>query len=103
MLEPALAADETWEEAVKEHQAGRASIWLGPDCTLLTQANGDTLHVWLGGGSLKGLMMLRPWAENHAREMGFKRLTLRGRRGWSRLLKRHGWKGEDMLEKHIGR
>jgi len=75
---------------------------VGDDCAMLSEAEGETLHIWLGGGSLKGLLRLRLWAEDQARSWGFKRVTIDGRSGWTRLLERHGYAMRDgLLEKML--
>ena len=103
-LEPALDPDElfTWADIETRHDDGSVQVWVGDDCAMLTEAEGETLHIWLGGGSLKGLLRLRPWAEDQARSWGFERVTIDGRPGWVRLLERHGYAMRDgLLEKML--
>ena len=103
-LEPALDPTETltWADVARKVEAGEANVWRGHDCAMVTEPEGLTLHVWLGGGSLKGLLKLRPWAEEYARELGFKRVTINGRPGWERLLKRWGYAMHNgLLEKML--
>lgn len=69
---------------------------------MVTEIWGDCIHVWLGGGSLKGLLRLRPRVEDTARFWGLKKATINGRQGWARVLARHGYvlRGDE-LEKML--
>lgn len=104
LLEPALDAGETfiWADIEARIKADTAQLWLGEGCAMLTEIVGDAIHVWLGGGSLSGLLILRPQVEETARFWGCKRATINGRLGWDRVLKPHGYRrnGEE-LEKTL--
>lgn len=90
LLEPALDGA-TWDEVVSRLYANTAQLWLGDDCAMVTEIWDDCLHVWLAGGRLKGVLDLRPHVEQAARFWGLKRITLAGRPGWGRVLKRMGY------------
>lgn len=102
LLEPALIDNDTWAEVEARLKANTAQLWTAPGCALVTEIYGDCLHVWLGGGSLHGLLDLRPRVEETARYWGLKRITILGRLGWDRVLKRFGYvrKGDE-LEKML--
>lgn len=75
--------------------AGRAQLWMGEAAALVTQCvvdgRGPCLHVWLAGGELEDILAMRPGVEAWARARGFERVTINGRRGWSRVLRRYGY------------
>lgn len=106
-LEPALDPEETftWADIEALHADNRLQIWLGDDCAIATQLFGepaDGIHVWLGGGSLTGLLNLRPRIEETARFWGCRKATINGRLGWDRVLKPHGYtRNGDELEKTL--
>lgn len=52
---------------------------------------GRILHVWLAGGALKGVLRLKPQAEDWARKIGCAEVTLIGRPGWIRVLRADGF------------
>lgn len=103
-LEPALDPEETftWADVEARILTSTAQLWTGDDCAMLTEIVGDAIHVWLGGGSLEGLLSLRPHVERTARFWGLKRATINGRLGWDRVLKHHGYaRNGDELEKSL--
>lgn len=102
MLEPALTDGDTWADVEARLNENTAQLWLGEACAFLTEIWGHDIHVWLAGGRLRGLMDLRPRIEETARYWGLKRVTLKGRPGWDRVLKKSGYvrKGDE-LEKRL--
>lgn len=67
---------------------------------MVTEPFDGGIHVWLGGGSLEGLLSLRPHIERTARFWGCKTATINGRLGWDRALKPFGYRRVgDELEK----
>ena len=109
LLEPALAhaGDHTWADVEARLEANTAQLWLHPnperpEAAIVTEIWGGCLHVWLGGGSLKGLLRLRPRLEEWGRAVGLKRITGAGRDGWKRARQRHDyrWTGTE-LEKTL--
>ncbi len=93
-LRPALI-DATETDLLEELGAGRAQLWLGETAAIVTQCvlndRGRSLHVWLAGGDLDGVMALRPGVEAWGRGLGCAFLTIDGRAGWRRVLRRHGY------------
>lgn len=103
-LEPALDPEQpfTWADVEARVLNNTAQLWLTDDCAMVTELIGDAIHVWLGGGSLRGLLTLRPRVEETARFWGFKRATIQGRPGWARALRAHGYRERgDELEKML--
>ena len=95
-LLPALSPDDGSEpELIAEIVAGRAQLWAGEASALVTQLvaepDGPCLHIWLGGGDLRELLALRAGLEAYARGLGCRSVTIDGRRGWSRVLRGHGY------------
>ena len=102
LLEPALVDGETWANVEARLKENTAQLWFGEDCAFLTEIWGEDIHVWLAGGSLNGLLALRPKIEDTARYWGLKRVTLKGRPGWNRVLKTCGYvRNGDELEKKL--
>lgn len=93
-LRPALG-DTSEAELLEEIVAGRAQLWPGETAVMVTQcvieADGRALHVWLAGGELAGVMALKPGVEAWGRAQGCNYVTIDGRPGWARLLRRLGY------------
>jgi len=70
---------------------GSAILWPGERSAIVTQVVGGDLHFWLGGGNLRELMAMRPGIEAWGRAAGCRAATGKGRPGWERLMKRHGY------------
>ena len=79
----------------------RAHLWCGEDCAGVTEVSGDgRLHILLAGGSMAGLLAMRPDVEAFARALGCRCVYLSGRTGWRRIFPRFGYAfdGEDMVK-----
>lgn len=101
-LEPALADGDTWLEVLARLKENTAQLWFGDGCAMVTEIWGADFHVWLAGGSLRGIMALRPRVEETARFWGLKKITIGGRLGWNRVLRHHGYAlNGDVLEKML--
>ncbi len=95
-LAPALPPEDGGEaQLLSELSAGRAQLWVGESAAAVTQCvigpEGASLHVWLAGGRLEGVLALREGVEAFARGRGCRAVTLAGRPGWARVLRRHGY------------
>ncbi|MCX7587190.1 hypothetical protein [Phenylobacterium sp. 58.2.17] len=94
-LRPALV-DATVDELIAELASGRAQLWLAERSALVTELVGQgsdrCLHIWLAGGSLVDILGLRPGLEAWARGQGCSHITIDGRPGWIRVLRRHGYR-----------
>lgn len=86
---------ESLPPATVEILAGRAQLWAGDRYAMVTQLvlmpHERTFHVWLCGGDLDEAMAARPTIESWARQQGAQAITIRGRRGWARVLKPFGY------------
>lgn len=84
---------------------GQAMLWPGERGALVTQCvvtpEGRFLHCWLGGGSLRALLDLRPGVEAWGRMMGCDYATIEGRKGWDRVFRPFGYGrcGEDLRKR----
>lgn len=100
-LAPALAlhGEDTQEGLRAEILTGRAQLWPGERCAVVTQCvlgpDGGSIHAWLGGGKLRGMLALRPGIEAFGRAMGCTFATIDGRKGWERLYRRFGYEPHD--------
>ncbi len=96
MIEPALdRASEGWteDEVLNELICGRAQLWEGEGAAVVTRCfPPDQFHVWLAGGALEAVTGLLAGALAWARPLGLRRMTLKGRPGWMRALRDHGFK-----------
>ncbi|CAN5519994.1 hypothetical protein BH10PSE5_BH10PSE5_34260 [soil metagenome] len=95
-LTPALLPEcATEAELLDDILSGRAQLWAGEAAAMVTQRVCEDgvhrLHVWLGGGDLRELLAMRPGIEAWARGQGCKHITIDGRAGWSRVLRRLGY------------
>ncbi len=80
-------------EGVKE---GRMQLWPGKDGCVITELVSypriKTINVFLGAGKLDQLTDMHESVIAWAKLNGAKKLTMSGRFGWERALKKHGWK-----------
>lgn len=94
-LEPAIE-DGTEDEVLNELILGRAQLWEGDSGAVVTRCfPPDHFHIWLAGGDLGGVMALLAGGIAWARPMGLKRLTVNARKGWTRVLRDHGFTMSD--------
>jgi hypothetical protein len=49
------------------------------------------LHIQMAGGTMDGLLRLYDTVAEFGRQVGAKEMTLIGRKGFARKLKKHGW------------
>jgi hypothetical protein len=108
MLENTAVIDSISRNHVEQELlANRAQLFASRSAAMITelwQRDGemDCLHVWLAGPDLRGLLDMRPKVEEQAHQWGCKRVTLKGRKGWERVLKTFGYVvRDDQLEKML--
>lgn len=73
-----------------------AQLWLGENSAAVTEIiqypRAKALHLWLCGGDLKEITeLMLPKAEAFARAEGCTKLTTGGRKGWDRVMSKHGF------------
>lgn len=101
-----------WIVAALEHSAGTHDIadieygiakgvyalWPGRECAAITEIHqfprARYFHIFLAGGKLEELLEMVPSWRSFAMHAGCSKLTLCGRRGWERVLKKQGWKAD---------
>ena len=81
------------DEVLADIEAGHAFPFYGKDSVLIATLHdepaGLRAHGWVAAGKLSELMgTLGPFAIAWAREMGARLITIEGRRGWARVMKR---------------
>jgi len=99
-----------WIEAALAHAGGthgfddvaaaildrRMQLWAAPKGCLVTEVadfpRKRVLNVFLGGGEMRQLVGMKDDVEAWARSIGCDATTITGRRGWSRVFARHGWR-----------
>ena len=74
---------------------GRAQIWIGERCVMVTtmprEPEGLCLHVWLAAGDLADILKIEPGVAAWGRAMGCNYASIIGRKGWDRILKHVGF------------
>lgn len=105
-LLPALRDDCAGEaELLGDILSGRAQLWAGRRAAMVTQRLCEDgvhfLHVWLAGGDLTEILAMKPGVEAWARGQGCQYVTIDGRAGWTRLLRRAGYRRVGHLLKGI--
>jgi hypothetical protein len=85
VLRPHFARD--LAQAWRQIDDGTAQLWIadGGSSALVSRRWDDELEIWLMAGALAAVACL-PIIEAAAREAGMTKMSLIGRRGWSRLL-----------------
>lgn len=93
----------TETDLLSDLTANRAQLWPGRSAAMVTrlqQQNRDgmivpTIVVWLAGGDLRGVLELIPGIEAWARSQGAVEAAIYARKGWTRVLARHGFRMVD--------
>tara|TARA_R110000868_G_scaffold248361_3_gene504903 strand:+ start:1520 stop:1888 length:369 start_codon:yes stop_codon:yes gene_type:complete len=80
----------------KEHvwsriETGHAQFWALPNAAIVTEVHTYETGMresrgWLAGGDIREITAFIPRLEDLARKAGCRRVTITGRRGWSRAL-----------------
>lgn len=92
----AYQATHSIEDVERMIHEGYAKLWLGDDSAAVTEIINfpqiKVMHNWLCGGDMNEITeIMLPKAEVFAREQSCKRLTTAGRKGWDRVMSRHGY------------
>ena len=102
-LEPALERsgnEHTLDDVDAALMANEAQLWVAPKSTAVTEITRD-LNIWLYGGSLDDLEGLEASATAWAKAMGLDSISIEGRKGWTRALKRLGYVEKTILVKDL--
>ena len=91
----------TPSQVLEKLKNGQAELFVGTKSAVVTQSlsNGRHLHFWLAGGDLEELKKIEQGVTNSARQRGFKKATIAGRRGWLRTLDDYTEAATIMLKK----
>jgi len=90
ILEPALEYDNTYniQDVADCISDGSMQLWPTNNSAVVTQVQNfprmKVLHIFLAGGNLDELETLTPHIQKFAEDMGCRKITLTGRKGWSR-------------------
>ena len=80
---------------------GKMQLWPAKDSCLVTEITvfprKKVLHVFLGGGNLEEIISMHDSVIQWAKDQGCESLTMTGRHGWSKALKKNGWKSQLVL------
>jgi hypothetical protein len=79
---------------------GRAQFWPGRESAGVSDVVPD-FHIWLFGGRLSEMWAMERACSDWARAQGCRRVTIKGRPGWSRVLKPLGYREETALVKDL--
>lgn len=78
------------EDVYTELRENRAELWMFGDSIAITTVNqfprSRDLHVWLAAGKLDDMQRGLPFLDQMARDLGCRRVTVSGRKGWERVL-----------------
>ena len=74
---------------------GHMQLWPGEQACAVTEIvvypNKKVLHVFLAAGDMDNIIDMQRSAETWAKAQGCDAMTIAGRKGWSRVLKDHGY------------
>jgi len=105
LIEAALAYDggkSTWEDVVEEVTSGRAFLMVHPSGKSVAVLQPiREVHLWAASGEIGEIFEMEEEAATRARNSGFDRMTLNGRKGWQRVFKSRGWHPESSLVKDL--
>jgi hypothetical protein len=97
-IKPALEYQNTHliEDVERMIENGEAMLWLGENSAAVTEIirypRAKSLHLWLCGGDMNEITeQMLPQAEAFARAEGCTKMTTGGRKGWDRVMSKHGF------------
>lgn len=98
-IEAALAysgGTHIFEDVVQGVIDGRMQAWVNDDTIAITEViaypRKRTLHCFLAGGKASRIIEMMPSAMQWGRAQGCTSFTIAGRKGWMRVLAKHGWR-----------
>ena len=84
-----------FDDIVDAIYSGRMQLWPAENSALVTEIivypRKKVLHIFLGGGELQEILGMHDSVIEWAKLQGCEALTVAGRAGWSKPLKKHGW------------
>lgn len=86
----------TFDDVKQAIIEGRMQLWPGAKSAAVTEiiqyARKKVLHIFLAGGDMDELLDMIDSATAWGRDQGCGGLTMSGRRGWERVLGKHGFR-----------
>lgn len=84
-----------YEDIQEAVMSGRMQLWAGETgCAvteIITYPKKKVLHVFLAGGDMNQIIDFQDSAVEFGKMNGCTAMTLAGRRGWVKVLDKHGW------------
>ena len=88
----------TFMDIVQGIEEARFQGWYGKNSVLITEVKlypqSRTVHIFLAGGDLEETIALQELVVEWGKMIGANQMSLCGRKGWKRALKKHGWGNE---------
>jgi hypothetical protein len=85
-----------FEDIVEAVLAGRMQLWSGEKGCAVTEIimypRKKVIHVFLAGGDMNQIIDFEESALEFGRINGCQTMTLAGRKGWTKILDKRGWK-----------
>lgn len=85
-----------FEDVVDAVRAGKMQAWINGDTIAITEIivypRKRVLHCFLASGTMQGVIDMMDDASMWGRMQGCTAFTVAGRKGWARVLGRHGWR-----------
>ena len=96
----------TWDDIAAGVFTGRYQLWPLERSVLVTEIvaypRKRALNIFLAGGDMDELLAAVPKLADYGREHGCSGMVLTGRRGWLRVMGKHGWRQRHVtMEKEI--
>lgn len=79
---------------------GRAQFWPGHESAGVSEVTRD-FHIWLFGGRLSEMWAMERAVSDWARAQGCSRITIKGRKGWERVMAPLGYRAKTVLVKDL--
>jgi hypothetical protein len=105
LLDKAVArGGNDWSEVHAQVGDGRAQLWLAvenrPVAALVTRIDGDTLEIWLAGGTILAALPYIETIIEASKQAGATNGRVVGRKGWRRVLQPYGWhmRGDELVK-----
>lgn len=109
-IEAALAYSgdtHTLDDIVNAIIEGKMQLWPTPDACAVSEIirypRKKVCHVFLAAGNLGTILDAQPSFEAWAIDQGCEQITLTGRLGWLKTLKRDGWDSHVVMRKELDR
>jgi hypothetical protein len=87
----------TIEDVIAEVQSQHAQVWGDERALIITQLVGEYVHFFIATGEMDAVVELSHEIMQWARDLGYTKATLTGRRGWVKALAHEGWQERAVL------